>query len=339
MPARRAHALAERGVDHQLLYGRCQSHGVVEGDEQSGLSLGDDLAAAADVGGDHRQAAGRRLHGRSGEALTVRRQHEEVEGRVDVLHVDPATDEDDAPAAAGGGELLGGDAVGLVGIGSTDDDEHDVGVRLAETFSSHKELTEALLPHETRNRPHHHGVAVDAEVGPGLSATALVCSGTEALQIDAVAEQHQLVTRHAQTGQHLKILGILDQLGSRAQRGRPLQGVDHGLPRRPILRAGIEAMHRVDHAGHPSGAGSDPSVEARLGVVGVDDVGPKPSEELPQLDERHDVLADRRGPGGMSEGLVADTPRFQLGYERAGSRHPDYFHAGLGESSELRAQQ
>ena len=47
---------------------------------------------------------GRRFHGRSGEALTVRRQHEEVEGRVDALHVVPVAGEDDVPTAPGGGE-------------------------------------------------------------------------------------------------------------------------------------------------------------------------------------------------------------------------------------------
>ena len=90
---------------------------------------------------------------------------------------------------------------------------------------------------------------------------------------------------------------------------------------------------------HPGRSGSDPSVEARFGIVGVDDVGLEPPEELPQFGERHEVLADRRGPGRMVEGLVADAPRFQLGDERAGSRHADHLHAGLGKGSELRAQE
>ena len=98
-------------------------------------------------------------------------------------------------------------------------------------------------------------------------------------------------------------------------------------------------MHRVDHAGHPGGTGSHPSVETRLGVVGVDDVRPKTPEELPQLDERHDVPADGDGPGGMAQRLVTDAPRFQLGHERSGSRHSDHFHAGLGKRTELWPEQ
>ena len=108
--------LAERRVDYEFLDRRRQSRWVVERNEQSGLSIGDDLAAAADVGGDHRESAGRRLHGRPGEALTVRRQREEVEGGVDVLHVVPLTSEDDVPAAPGVVQLPGGDRVCLVGI-------------------------------------------------------------------------------------------------------------------------------------------------------------------------------------------------------------------------------
>ena len=106
-----------------------------------------------------------------------------------------------SPAATGGGELFGCDGVGLLGIGSSDDDEDDLGMRLAEAFGCRKELAETLLPDETRHHPHHDGVCVDAEIGPGLSATVLVRSGTEALQVDAVSEQHELVTRHAQAGQ------------------------------------------------------------------------------------------------------------------------------------------
>ena len=90
---------------------------------------------------------------------------------------------------------------------------------------------------------------------------------------------------------------------------------------------------------HPGGTGSHSSVETRFGVVGVHDVGLESSEELPQFDEGHEVLADCGGSGRMAEGLVADAPRFQLRHERAGSGHPDHFHAGLGKGTELRAQE
>ena len=98
-------------------------------------------------------------------------------------------------------------------------------------------------------------------------------------------------------------------------------------------------MHRVDHAGHPGGAGRHPTVEARLGVVGVDDVGLEPPEEPPQLGQGHHVLADGRGPGGVTQGLVPDAPGLQLGYEWPGSRHPHHLHTGLGEGSELGTEQ
>ena len=144
---------------------------------------------------------------------------------------------------------------------------------------------------------------------------------------------------HAETGEHTEVLGVLDQLGSRAQGCHALEGVDHGPARRPILRARVEPVHGVDDAGHPGGAGGHPAVEARLGVMGMDDVGIEPPEEPPQLVQRHDVLADRDGPRRVSQGLVTDAPRLQLGHVRSRSRHPDDLHAGLGERSELGAEQ
>ena len=123
--------------------------------------------------------------------------------------------------------------------------------------------------------------------------------GTKSLQVDAVAEQHQLAARNAEACQHLKILGVLDKFGSRAHRGRPFEGVHHGFPRKRILRTGIEAVHGIDHSGHPGRTGSHPSVDARFGVVRVDDVGLESSEELPKLAQGQEVLADGGGPGGM----------------------------------------
>jgi len=199
----------------------------VERDEKSGLPVGDDLATPPDVGGDHRQAAGRRLHGGSGKSLTIGGQHEEVETGVDVLHVVPATGEDDAAAATGSGQLLGSDGIGLVRIGFSHHHEDDVGVRAAQLLGGRKELMEALLPDQARHRPDHHGVDVDTQVSPGPSASMLVCLWTEALKVDAVAKQHQLVARHTQTRQHAEVIGVLDQFGSRAQRRHPFQGIHH----------------------------------------------------------------------------------------------------------------
>ena len=62
------------------------------------------------------------------------------------------------------------------------------------------------------------------ESDPGLSAHLYVSFGAESLQVDAVAEKHQLAVRHAEASQYLKILGVLDQLGTRAHRGRTFEG-------------------------------------------------------------------------------------------------------------------
>src|ERR1700677_3228603 len=183
-------------------------------------------------------------------------------------------------------------------------------MRVAEAFRRQKELAEALSPNETPDYSHNYGVVIDAVVGPGLSANVLPGFGMKPLQVDSVAEQHQLAVRHAQAGQHLKILRVLDKLSSRAQRGRPFEAVDHGLPHNRILRTGIEAMHGIDHSAHAGRTGSHPTIEAWLGVVGVDDVGLEPSEKLPKLAQGHEVLPNRNGPGGVAEGLVVDAPRF-----------------------------
>ncbi len=230
-------------------------------------------------------------------------------------------------------------ASALSGIGSPHHHEDDVGVRAAEALGRREELREALLPHQAPDGSDHHSLDIHPEGRPGPSAAVLVRGGAEALQVDAVAEQHQLVAGNAQTGQHLEVLGVLDQLGSRAQRRRPFEGVDHGPARGPILRAGVEAVHRVDHAGHPGGTGRQPTVQARLGVVGVDDVGFEPPEEPPQFGQGHHVLADGHGPGGVTQGLVSDAPGLQPGYVRSGSRHSHHLHSSFGKGSELGAEQ
>jgi hypothetical protein len=107
-----------------------------------------------------------------------------------------------------------GDGIGLVGIGTSDDHEDHLWVRGAEALRRQEELAEALSPNETPDHPHNHCVAVDTEVGPSLSANFILRFGTKTLEVDAVAEQHQLAARNTEACQHLKILGVLDKLGS-----------------------------------------------------------------------------------------------------------------------------
>ena len=81
----------------------------------SGAPVVDHLPAAADARGHDRHAHRRRLHGRTGKALAVRRQHVDVHGRVQRLDVVAQAQERDA-VAPGPVDVGITDGVGLVRV-------------------------------------------------------------------------------------------------------------------------------------------------------------------------------------------------------------------------------
>ena len=303
------------------------------------LPVCDGLAAAANVGGDDGEPARGRLHRRSGEPFAVRRQREQVEGRIDEFHVLPFTGEDDAAASTGIVDVVLGDGVALVAVGSTDDHEYGVGVPLPQDLGGSKELTKTLSPHETPDRSHHEGLVAYPEIVPQAPSGLLAASGPKPLQVDAIAEQHQLVPRYPDPLQRVQILRVLDEFRAGAHGGGAFEAVDDGPAESAVLGTGVEAMHGVDHAAHTGGPGRHTSVDARLGVVCVDNVGLQPPKELPQFTQGHDVLGDGNRPGGMPKRNMTDSPRLQLRDVGPGCGHADDLHAGRREPTELGAQE
>ena len=219
------------------------------------------------------------------------------------------TGEDDVPAAPSGSEPSAGwDRIRLVGIRSTDDDEDDLGMPCHAAFRPPQRArgipsaTRAAPPspprrhrRRRRGRPWLVGRRPSA---PGWKR----CSSTP---FPSNTSFWLGTPRRASTA---RSSGFWTSSAPEHREARAFEGVHHGPAAEPILRAGVEAVHGVDDARHPGRPGGDSSVDARFGVVGVDDVGPQSSEEPPQFDKRHDVLADRNGPRGMAQGLVADAP-------------------------------
>ena len=103
----------------------------------------------------------------------------------------------------------------------------------------------------------------------------------------------QLAGGHVQAFQDGDILDVLHELGLGAHRHRSFEAVDHGAAQERVVRAGVEAVHRIDHHRHPSEPRCHPSVDARLRIVGVDDIGTQPPEQANQLAESEDVIGDR----------------------------------------------
>ena len=113
--------------------------------------------------------------------------------RIDVLHVVPLTSEDDAPAATGSGELLGRDGIGLVGIGASDHHEDDVGVRVRRRSAASKSSRKPFCQTRRATVPTTTASTSTPRSARAWRRRCSLCFGTEALQVDAVAEQHQLV--------------------------------------------------------------------------------------------------------------------------------------------------
>ena len=294
---RPAHGLAAARVGRQLLDRPGQRPGVVQRDQQAGHRGLHHLPAAPDVGGHDRHAAGRRLHGRAGEALAVRGQHEQVERRVDRLARPGARPR--RPRCPGPRPPPRRRRPGRRPCPGPSARPPPRPPRAGGAGGSRPPRTARAGPSATpggrRIRP--RPVRTDAQGGPAGGRPPR--SGHEALEVHAVAQQHQLGPRDAQASEGGQVVGVLDQLGLRAGRGRPLGPVHQGAPDPGVLGGGVETVDRVDHHRHPGQPGRHPPVDAGLGVVGVHDVRPEPPEQLHQLEQRPGVLADRHGPGRM----------------------------------------
>ena len=123
---------------------------------------------------------------------------------------------------------------------------------------------------------------------PGAQSPPLLVGeqpGTEALEVDAVAEVAHLAARgEMQSADHLDVLDVLHELGVGPARGERFERVDERRRGHGIVRRGVEPVHRVDDDGHAGQPADDPAVQPGLGVVRVQHRRPLASQHPPQLD-------------------------------------------------------
>ena len=337
-PARLPHGPTPPGVRDEPGHGLGQGGPVVDGHEEPGPLVLDHLAAAAHVGGHHRQAHGRRLHGRPREALAVRGQHVEVHGRVAPRHVLAAAREAHAvPDGVGPGVGVDGVALGVVG---RPDDHHDRRRGEGpEPLGGVEHRSVALLPHEAAHHAHDHVVVAHTQLGPHRGPLVGPPVGIEPGQVHAVAQEAEAPAGHPQPGQGLEVLGVLHQLDVGAGGGQPLEPVDHGPLDEAVVGGGEQAVLGVHHHGHAHGAAGDPPQHPGLGVVGVHDVGSQPPQDRGQLAHGGDVAIEGHGPGGVAQRDDRDARGGEVLGVPAGAGQADDLVAGGGEALELGPQQ
>ncbi len=161
--------------------------------QQAVVAVVHHLAASPDVGGDDRKPAGGGLHGRARESLAVGGKHVEVETGIEVLDVVTVPAEDDVAQRAGGGDVRGVESVVPRPVLGTDHHEHHLGPDTAHVTRRLEQLPKSLLPNQATHRPHHDGRGVDAEGGPGPADVLIAPAGSEAAQVDPVAQKLCLV--------------------------------------------------------------------------------------------------------------------------------------------------
>ena len=155
----------------------------------------------------------------------------------------------------------------------------------------------------------------------------------EPFEVDAVAEHREPVGRHPQPAEGRQVLRVLQQLGVGARGGEPLEAVDDGPLRPGVLGQGVEPVHRVDDHGDPGQPGGQPTVDARLRVVGVDDGRPEPPEQPDQLDQRPGVLGRGHRAGGVGERHVLDAPPRQRSTYGPGADAPTTWYPAAAMAS------
>ncbi len=164
--------------------------------------------------------------------------------------------------------------------------------------------------------------------------------GVEPGQVDAVSQQGAAVAAgDVVAGHQLEVLDALHELGVGEARGDALGEVDRRPLRRRVVVGGVQPVDGVDHDGYPGEPAEDPAVEARLGVVGVEDVDLLVPEDAPQVAGGAQVAPQAPSPRRGGERDVPDTGRLQLGDIRAGGADPDRLPSESGGGGELRHHQ
>ena len=269
------------GSDASCLDRIGKRRGVSHGGEQSGLTVGDHLAIAADVGGDDRERHGCGLHGSTGQAFAPTGGEEQVRGRVALGHVVTAAQQH-ASVGFRSRQQVGSDRVGLVRIGWSDDHELDLRVGGSERMRSFEDFDDPLLANQAADHATHDVVVGDAP-RRGAATRWSGWRSTRGRNVRGRRRCPATAPCGAESGASRRACRRLR--GSAPTRRRRTQ-TPHVRPRTPGHRrchrssgCAVQPVLGVDDQRHPGEPSSDPAEHARLRVVGVHDVGPDRPEQ------------------------------------------------------------
>ncbi len=163
-------------------------------------------------------------------------------------------------------------------------------------------------------------------------------SWVEAFEVDAVAEQPR-VAREVPALHEREVLFVLVQLRVRAPCRRSFDPVHGGAPRPRVVSGRVQPVHGVHHDRHAREAADHASVDAGLGVVGVQDVDRFAREHAAQLTRGAEVgtriVAACRG----RERDVADSFTLERGDMWTRCADADRDAARVAHGAQLREQQ
>ena len=131
--------------------------------QQPSVLVVDDLPTPPDVRRDDWQSTSRRLHSGTRKALSVGREDEEVESRVQGFDVAAFAQEDHARFRPGQVEVGLCQAGGLREVGPPDDDHDDLGPGVTQSPRRLEEFGEPLLPDQAAHDAGDHLVVPHTE--------------------------------------------------------------------------------------------------------------------------------------------------------------------------------
>ena len=259
--------------------------------------MADDLPTPSDVREHERRAARRSLDRGPGYTLPPGRQDEHVHHRHELGDVLTPSDEQHVGGCPV--QLLLRQRVPLVHVALAHDQEPGGRQASPNHAGGLEQLSVALLRDDPAHHADHELLLVDPQVLPCLGHALFGGKARlEAREVESVSE----VNRPARpddpepTGPS-EVLGRLVQLEVAASGGEPLGGEHRGLPREPVVRRGVQAVHGVHDARDADDAGRDPPHHTGLGVVRVYEVVSAVAQDADELAERPGVGARGPGPG------------------------------------------
>ena len=212
-------------------------------------------------------------------------------------------------------QLLLRERVPLVEVSVSHDHEAGSWEPPSDRIGGREELPVSLLGDEAPDGSDHKLIVGDAQIAPGFRDPFLSRErGFESGQVEAVAEVRPPTgPDDSEAPSPRQVLRRLVQLEVAEPSRDPLSGQDRSLPAEPVVGCRVQAMHRVHDAGNPDDSRRDPTHDAGLRVVCVDEVVAASSKDADQLAERARVGARIPCPRRARPRYVPDPLGLQVG--------------------------